>query len=296
MAGMKKFEGSLVALATPFRDGALDEDAYRALIRHVLDNGSSGLVPVGTTGEAATLSDAEMARAVRVAVEASAGKVPVLAGAGFNSTAHTLKAVAAAREAGADGALVVTPYYNKPTQDGLVEHYRHIAKAHPGFPLVVYNVPSRTSVDLSADATRRLLDIPEVVAIKDATASMVRALELLELCGERLCLLSGEDSTVLPFIACGGRGVISVSANVVPRMVADLVQAARASDLARARELAVKLGPLHRALFLETNPVPVKWALHRMKLMGPEIRLPLLPLTAPNAAKLEAELLRLGVV
>ncbi len=293
---MKTFEGSMTALATPFREGALDETAYRALVRQQISGGTSVLIPMGTTGEAVTMSPEERFRAIRVVVEEAAGRASVVGGAGSNSTAETIEGVKRAREAGADGTLIVTPYYNKPTQAGLVEHYRAVAKAHPGFPIVAYNVPGRTGVDLLPETALRLCDIPEVVAIKEATGNMARAVDLVEKCGERLTLLSGDDFTVLPFIACGGKGVISVSSNVAPRMMADLVAAARAGELAKARELQVRMNELHRLLFVESNPIPVKWALHKLGLFGPEVRLPLVPMTEPNAKKLEAELRKLGLV
>jgi 4-hydroxy-tetrahydrodipicolinate synthase len=293
---MKTFEGSMTALATPFRDGALDEAAYRALVRQQLSGGTSVLIPMGTTGEAVTMSPEERFRAIRVVVEEAAGRALVVGGAGSNSTAETIEGVKRAREAGADGTLIVTPYYNKPTQAGLVEHYRAVARAHPGFPIIAYNVPGRTGVDLLPETALRLCDFPEVVAIKEATGNMARAVDLVEKCGERLTLLSGDDFTVLPFIACGGKGVISVSSNVAPRMMADLVAAARAGEMARARELQVRMNELHRLLFVESNPIPVKWALHKLGLFGPEVRLPLVPMTEPNAKKLEAELRKLGLV
>jgi 4-hydroxy-tetrahydrodipicolinate synthase len=293
---MKTFEGAIVALATPFRSGAFDEEAYRGLIRYQLENGTQGLVPIGTTGEAVTMSADERTRAVKVAVELARGKVPVIAGAGSNSTQETIESVRRVREAGADAALIVTPYYNKPTQGGLVEHYRAIAKANQGFPIIAYNVPGRTGVDLLPETCLRLCDISEVVAVKEATASMPRAIEIVEKCGERLTLLSGDDFTILPFIACGGKGAISVSANVAPRMIADLIKAARAGQLAKAAELQVKLNGLHRLLFVESNPIPVKWALHLMNKFGPEIRLPLTPMSQPNAAKLKDELRKLGLL
>jgi 4-hydroxy-tetrahydrodipicolinate synthase len=293
---MRTFEGSMTALATPFREGALDEAAYRALVRQQIAGGTNVLIPMGTTGEAVTMTPEERFRAVRVVVEEAAGRAQVVGGAGSNSTAETIEGVKRVREAGADGTLLVTPYYNKPTQAGLVEHYRAVAKAHPGFPIIVYNVPGRTGVDLLPETALRLCDIPEVVAIKEATGNMARAVDLVEKCGERLTLLSGDDFTVLPFIACGGKGVISVSSNVAPRMMADLVAAARAGDLAKARELQVRMNELHRLLFVESNPIPVKWALHKMGLFGPEVRLPLVPMSEPNAKKLEAELRKLGLV
>jgi 4-hydroxy-tetrahydrodipicolinate synthase len=293
---MKTFEGSMTALATPFRDGALDEAAYRALVRQQIAGGTSVLIPMGTTGEAVTMSPDERGRAIRVAVEEAAGKVLVVGGAGSNSTADTIDGVRRAREAGADGTLIVTPFYNKPTQAGLVEHYKAVARAHPGFPIVAYNVPGRTGVDLLPETALRLCDIPEVVALKEATGNMARAVDLVEKCGERLTLLSGDDFTVLPFIACGGKGVISVSSNVAPRMMADLVAAARAGDIAKARMLQVRMNELHKLLFIESSPIPVKWALHKLGLFGPELRLPLVPMTEPNARKLEAELKGLGLL
>jgi 4-hydroxy-tetrahydrodipicolinate synthase len=293
---MSRFEGSMTALATPFKNGALDEEAYRGLIRYQLDNGTVGLVPMGTTGEAVTLSPEERARAVKVAVEAAAGKALVIGGAGSNSTQETIEGVKRVREAGAGAALVVTPYYNKPTQQGLFEHYRAVARAHPGFPLVAYNVPGRTGADLLPETCLRLCDVPEVVALKEATASMSRAVDLVEKCGDRLALLSGDDFTVLPFIACGGKGVISVSANVAPRMMSDLVSAARKGEIAQARDLQVRMNALHRLLFVESNPIPVKAALAMMNRFGPELRLPLVPMTQPNATQLKEELVRLGLV
>jgi 4-hydroxy-tetrahydrodipicolinate synthase len=291
-----KLAGSLTALATPFRDGRLDEDAYRAHIRNQLEHGTSGLVPVGTTGEAVTMSSGERVRAVQLAVELAAGRAPVVAGAGSNSTQATVDAIGQVREVGADAALVVTPYYNKPNQAGLLEHYRACARAHPGFPLVPYNVPGRTGCDLLPDTVLRLCDLPEVVALKEATGNLVRAVDLRERCGDRLTLLSGDDFTVAPFMAVGGEGVISVSSNVAPRLMADLVAAARGGDRARASDLQVQLNPLHRLLFVEPNPIPVKWALYLLGRFGPEIRLPLVPLGEPHATALTAELRRLGLL
>ncbi len=293
---MRKFEGSMVALATPFKAGQLDEEAYLNFIRFQLESGTEGLVPIGTTGEAVTMSPQEQFRAVRIAVEAAKGKAPVIAGAGSNSTALTIEAVKRVREAGADAALVVAPYYNKPPQNGLLEHYRAIGKAHPGFPLIAYNVPGRTGVDLLPETCQRLCDIPEVVGIKEATGSMPRVIDILEKCGERLSLISGDDFTVLPFIASGGTGVISVSANVAPRMMSDLVKSARTGQWPRAREIQVKMNTLHKLLFIESSPIPVKWALHLMNRFGPEIRLPLVPASEATAAKLKDELKRLALI
>ncbi|RKG94723.1 4-hydroxy-tetrahydrodipicolinate synthase [Corallococcus carmarthensis] len=293
---MKTFEGSMTALATPFLNGALDEGAFRALVRYQLDGGTNVLLPMGTTGEAVTLDADERARAIAVVVDEVKGRVPVVAGAGSNSTRETIDSVGRAREVGANGALIVTPYYNKPTQAGLVEHYRAIAKAHPGFPLIAYNVPGRTGVDLLPETVLQLCDIPEVVALKEATGNLIRTVDLVEKCGDRMTFLSGDDFTVLPFIACGGKGVISVSANVAPRMMADLVAAARSNDIAKARGIQVRMNALHRLLFVESNPIPVKWALHLMGMFGPELRLPLVPMGEANAAKLKEELSGLGLL
>ncbi len=297
MATTKTFEGSLVALATPFRDGALDEAAYRAFCRWHVESGTDGLVPIGTTGEAVTMNAEERLRAVTIAVEEAKGRIPVVAGAGSNSTRETIDGVKLARDAGADAALIVTPYYNKPTQAGLVEHYRLVARAHPGFPIVAYNVPGRTAVDLTAETVARLAEIPEIVALKEATGSMARMVDIVELIGtERMTLLSGDDFTVLPFIACGGKGVITVSGNILPKMMADLVRLSREGKVAEARELQVRMNAVHRLLFVEPNPIPVKRALHLMGRFGEELRPPLLPMTEAATAKLEAELRRLGVL
>jgi 4-hydroxy-tetrahydrodipicolinate synthase len=291
------FEGAMTALATPFRDGKLDEAAYEQLIEYQLSNGITGLIPMGTTGEAVTMTAAERSRAIAVCVRGAKGRACVIAGAGSNSTAECIDGVKTARELGADAALVVTPYYNKPTQGGLFEHYRAIAKAHPKFPLVAYNVPGRTSVDLLPETVLRLCDsVPEVVALKEATGLALRALDIVEKCGERMTLLSGDDFTVQPFMACGGKGVISVSSNVAPKQMSGLVAAARKGDLATARQIQLELQPLHRILFSESNPIPVKWALHLMGRFSPEIRLPMTPMTEPGATKLKDELKRLKLM
>ncbi len=288
-----KFEGSMTALATPFKDGALDEVAYGRLVDFQVESGTAVLVPMGTTGETPTMTPEEKARAVAVCIKANKGRAKVVAGAGSYSTAETIETVKRVRDLGADGALIVTPYYNKPTQAGLFEHYRAIARAHPGFPLIAYNVPGRTGCDLLPETVQRLCDIPEVVALKEATGSVVRALEVYEKCGDRLTLLSGDDFVVAPLLACGARGVISVSSNIVPRQMADLVAAGLKGDFKRAREIQLQLAPLHRLLFIESNPIPVKMALYLMGRFGLEIRAPLTVMTEPNAAKLKEELQRL---
>ncbi len=288
--------GSMTALATPFKDGALDEAAYSSFVDWQVKQGTSVLVPMGTTGEAVTMTAKERQRAIQVCLTANHGRAKVFAGAGHNSTAETIESVKEARNLGADGVLVVTPYYNKPTQAGLVEHYRAVATAHPGFPIIAYNVPGRTGVDLLPETAKRLCDIAEVVGLKEATGNVLRCLDVFEQCGERLTLLSGDDFVVAPFIFSGGRGVISVSSNVVPRLMADLVAAALEGKISRARELQLQLQPLHRLLFCESNPIPVKMALHQLGRFTKDIRLPLLPMTDANAAKLKAELTRLGAL
>ena len=289
-------QGSMTALATPFRDGKLDEAAYTALIEYQITNGTSVLIPMGTTGESVTMTAPERRRAIQLCIEVNKGRAKVFAGAGSNSTAETIEGVAVARELGADGALVVTPYYNKPTQAGLVEHYRLVAKAHPSFPLMAYNVPGRTGVDMLPETVKRLLEVKEVVALKEATGNILRTLDVYEQVGDRMTLLSGDDFVVAPFIFSGGKGVVSVSSNVAPRKMADLCAAALSGDIEGARKHQLELQPLHRVLFIESNPIPVKMALHQMGMFGPEIRSPLTPMTDANAGKLKEELGRLGLL
>lgn len=293
---MTKLFGSMTALATPFKNGALDEAAYEWLVNDQVTNGTSVLIPMGTTGESVTMNAAERARAIEVCIKVNKGRAKVYAGCGSNNTADVIESMKVARDLGADGTLIVTPYYNKPTQPGLVEHYRLLAKAHPGFPIVAYNVPGRTGVDMLPDTVKRLCDIPEVVALKEATGSVLRTLDVYELCGDRMTLLSGDDFVVAPFIAAGGRGVVSVSSNVVPRLMADLVAAALKQDTKTALELQLKLQPLHRVLFIESNPIPVKMALHLMGRFQQDIRAPLFPMSEANTEKLKVELQKLGVV
>jgi 4-hydroxy-tetrahydrodipicolinate synthase len=291
-----KLSGSMTALATPFRNGALDEKAFEHHVDDQVKNGTSVLIPMGTTGEPITMSVAERRRAIELCIKVTAKRALVFAGAGSNSTSETIENVKLARELGADGTLIVTPYYNKPTQAGLVEHYRLVARAHPGFPIMAYNVPGRTGVDLLPETAKRLCDIEEVVALKEATGNVLRTLDVFEQVGDRLTLLSGDDFVVAPFIFSGGRGVVSVSSNVVPRKMADLVAAALAGKIELARSLQLELAPLHRLLFIESNPIPVKMALHLMGRFTSDIRAPLLPMTEGNSAKLKTELQRLGVI
>ncbi|MBE0617906.1 MAG: 4-hydroxy-tetrahydrodipicolinate synthase, partial [Proteobacteria bacterium] len=283
------FRGAITALVTPFRDGRVDEDAYRKLIDWQIRQGVNGIVPCGTTGESATLSHEEHNRVIDIAVDEARGRVPVIAGTGSNSTAEAVRLTQHAKEAGADGALLITPYYNKPTQEGLYQHYKAVAE-EAKFPLVLYNVPGRTGCNLLPETVARLAELPEVVGVKEATGDLKQVSDVLEKCGDRLAVLSGDDFTVLPLLVLGGKGVISVLSNVVPADVAAMIAAYDAGDLARARELHFRTMPVARALFLETNPIPVKTALALMGRVGPELRLPLCPLQEANAKKLAVAL------
>ena len=290
-----RLEGSLVALVTPFRDGRVDETALARLVERQLAAGTAGLVPCGTTGEAPTLGDEEFARVVGVVVETAARRVPVVAGTGTNDTAKTVLRTRRAREIGADAALVVVPYYNKPSQEGLYQHFARVA-GDGGLPVVLYDVPLRTGVRLQLETIGRLVELPAVVAVKDATGDIPRITEIAANWGDRLSLLSGDDALTLPILAVGGRGVVSVTANVVPGEVAALVRAALAGDAERARAQHHRLRRLDAALFLESNPIPVKAALAMMGLIEEELRLPLVPLAAAHRPALRAALADLGVL
>jgi len=277
---MNRIRGSLVAIVTPMSDdGALDLDTLRRLIDWHIAEGSDGIVIVGTTGESPTVSYDEHCLLIRTTVEQVAGRVPVIAGTGANSTAEAIELTACAKAAGAQAGLSVVPYYNKPTQEGLYQHFRKIAEA-VDLPLILYNVPGRTVTDLSNDTTLRLADVPGIVGIKDATGSMERAADLLRRAPEGFALYTGDDASALPFMLLGGHGVISVTANVAPKMMHELCAAAFAGNLARARELNNALLPLHSKLFVEANPIPVKWACAELGLISPALRLPLTPLSA----------------
>jgi 4-hydroxy-tetrahydrodipicolinate synthase len=280
MAELNRIRGSLVAIVTPMSDdGALDLDTLRRLIDWHIAEGSDGIVIVGTTGESPTVSYDEHCLLIRTTVEQVAGRVPVIAGTGANSTAEAIELTACAKAAGAQAGLSVVPYYNKPTQEGLYQHFRKIAEA-VDLPLILYNVPGRTVTDLSNDTTLRLADVPGVVGIKDATGNMERAADLLRRAPEGFALYTGDDASALPFMLLGGHGVISVTANVAPKMMHELCAAAFAGNLARARELNNALLPLHSKLFVEANPIPVKWACAELGLISPALRLPLTPLSA----------------
>jgi 4-hydroxy-tetrahydrodipicolinate synthase len=293
---MARFEGAMVAIVTPMKDGAVDLRSYRELVEWQLAEGTEVLVPCGTTGEGATLTAAEKADVIRTTVEVVRGRAPVIAGAGSNATHEVIEQVKAARALGVDAALVVTPSYNKPTQEGLFRHYQAIAEA-TRFPVIAYNVPGRTSVDLGVDTTARLAKAGAIAGVKDATGNMDRQVQLLERIGQGgFAFISGDDATIAPYLACGGHGVISVVANVAPRATRDLVAAARRADPKAALERQVKLAELIRSLFLETNPAPCKAALQLMGRCSAEVRLPLAPVTEATLAKVREALGRSGLL
>jgi 4-hydroxy-tetrahydrodipicolinate synthase len=291
-----RFQGSLVAIVTPMKDGAVDLKALRELAEWQLFEGTDGIVPCGTTGEGVTLTAQERGEVVRTVVEACRGKAPVIAGAGSNATHECIEAVKRAKELRADAALVVTPYYNKPTQEGLYRHYMAIWEA-TRFPVVAYNVPSRTAGDILPETVARLVKAGAIVGIKEATANMDRQVQLVERVGkDAIDYLSGDDFTVLPYVACGGHGVISVVANVAPRGMKELVLAARRGDLKAALDKQVAMAELNRAMFIETNPGPVKAAVALLGRIGPDIRLPLAPVSDATLAKVREAMVRYGLM
>ncbi len=272
------FHGSMVALVTPMQaDGALDMESLRQLVEFHVQNETDAIVAVGTTGESATLDHAEHCQVIHQVVEFAAGRIPVIAGTGANSTTEAIELTRCAMEAGADACLLVTPYYNKPTQEGLYQHFRTVAEAVP-IPQILYNVPGRTACDMLPETVERLSHISNIIGIKEATGDLQRGREILERCGERLDLYSGDDSSAMDLILVGAKGDISVTANVAPRAMHEMCAAALAGDRERAEMLNRPLEALHRDLFVESNPIPVKWALYEMGLIPPGIRLPLTPL------------------
>lgn len=289
------FKGSIVAIITPFKGGKIDEDSYRELIEFQIKNGTSAIVPCGTTGESATLDMEEHNRVIDIAIEAVNKSVPVIAGTGGNSTSEAIELTAHAKKAGADATLQVTPYYNKPTQEGLYQHYRAIARAVP-LPQVLYNVPGRTSVNMLPATVARLAELPEVVAIKEASGNLGQMTEILELAGDKITLLSGDDNVTLPVLSIGGKGVISVVANIVPRDSAEMVRAWEEGNFDRSRAIFYKLFPLCQAMFYETNPIPVKTALSLMGKIDGEMKLPLTPMSPSNLERLKKVLEDYGLL
>ncbi|MCK9530341.1 MAG: 4-hydroxy-tetrahydrodipicolinate synthase [Gammaproteobacteria bacterium] len=290
------FHGSMVALVTPMRaDGSVDEESLRGLVEFHVANGTDALVAVGTTGEASTLDNDEHVGVVRRVVETAAGRVPVIAGTGSNSTREAIELTRAAMEVGADACLLVTPYYVKPTQEGLYRHFKAVAEAVP-VPQILYNVPGRTAVDMQNATVERLSHIANIVGIKDATGNLERGRELIQLCGERMDIFSGDDATAMELILMGAKGDISVTANVAPRDMHEMCAAARAGDRARAEAINQRLMALHKNLFVEANPIPVKWAVQQLGLIPPGIRLPLTPLSEQHHETVRQAMVQAGVL
>lgn len=289
------FRGSITALITPFKDGAVDEDAFQNFVEMQITNGTHGLVPVGTTGESPTLNHAEHNRVVELCIEAAAGRVPVMAGAGSNATAEAVELTLNAKKAGADAVLVVTPYYNKPTQEGLYQHFKAVNDA-ADIPIYIYNIPGRSIVDMSVATMTRLSQLPNIVGVKDATADMARVSQQRAAMGPDFIQLSGEDATALGFMAHGGQGCISVASNIAPALCAEFQTACLDGDYAKALTLQDKLMPLHDCLFIEANPGPVKYAAERLGICGAETRLPLVPITEQTKKTVDAALASAGLI
>ena len=289
------FSGSIVAIVTPFRNGKVDERAFGDLIEWQLANGTNGIVPCGTTGESATLTNDEHHRVIRLSVEVVKGRVPVIAGTGSNSTDEAISLTRHAKEAGADGALLITPYYNKPTQEGLYRHYKAVAEA-VDMPLVLYHLPGRTGVNMWPTTVARRAVMKNIVGIKEGSGSVQQASEIAQTCGDRLTVLSGDDPLTLPMMAVGAKGVITVTANVMPKEMAQLVASFQAGRIDEARRIHFALSALFAALFYETNPIPVKEALGMMGKIDPELRLPLCAMSADNRNQLTRVLKEMRLV
>ncbi len=290
------FKGSLVALITPMRaDGSVDEKAYAALVDWQIKEGTHGVVPVGTTGESPTLSHAEHRRVVEIAIEVARGRVPVIAGAGSNSTEEAIELTRHAKEAGADAALIVTPYYNKPTQEGMFLHFSAIANS-VDLPIIIYNIPPRSVVDMSVETMARLAKHRNVIGVKDATANLTRPLHTRRACGDSFCQLSGEDHTALAFNAVGGVGCISVTANVAPRLCSEMQTAWAEGRVDQAMAIQNRLVPLHDALFSETSPAPVKFAASLLGISSAHCRLPLAPIMTATRARVQAAMTEVGLL
>jgi len=279
------FKGSIVAIVTPLRNGNVDEERLRELVEFQISNGTKGIVPCGTTGESATLTYDEHCKVIDIVIDQVNGRVPVIAGAGSNSTHETVFLAKHAKEAGADAALVITPYYNKPTQKGLYEHFKHVAE-NVDIPVVLYNVPGRTAVNMLPDTVIALSKIKNIVGIKEASASLEQAAQIIENTDNDFALLSGEDSMTFPLLCLGGDGVISVSTNIVPDMMSEMCESFAGNDFIAARKIHYKLFNLFKGLFFETNPIPVKKALYLMGMIENEIRLPLVEMTPENTERL----------
>src|SRR6201981_1798997 len=295
MAAKTKFRGSFTALVTPFKNGSLDEASFRSLVNWQIAEGTHGLVPVGTTGESPTLSHDEHKRVVEWCIAEARGRVPVIAGAGSNSTREAIELAQHAEEAGADAVLVVTPYYNKPTQEGLYRHFKAINDAI-GIPIIIYNIPSRSVIDMSVDTMRRLFELANIAGVKDATANVVRVSQQRQAMGPEFNQLSGEDATALGFMAHGGHGCISVTSNVAPRLCAEFQGACLKGDYTAALKLQDKLMPLHHALFIETNPAPAKYALSVLGKCADIVRLPMVPLAEKTRTAVREAMVHAGLI
>lgn len=291
---MVMFKGSLTALITPFKDGRVDDEAFQRFVDWQISEGIDGLVPCGTTGESPTLTHEEHKRVVELCIEAAGKRVPVIAGTGSNSTAEAIELTKHAKKAGADAALLVMPYYNKPTPEGQYQHFKVIHDT-VDIPIVIYNIPGRSVVDMSVETMARLAELPNIVGVKDATADLARPMWTRLACGSEFCQLSGEDATALPFLAQGGHGCISVTSNVAPGPTAQMHAAWRTGDIAKAQALNERLMPLHGAMFCETSPGPVKYALSVMGRCSDELRLPLAPIAEASKKRVEAALRQSGL-
>ncbi|MDO6457787.1 4-hydroxy-tetrahydrodipicolinate synthase [Celeribacter halophilus] len=289
------FKGSIPALVTPFKNGAVDVDTLKRLVEWHIEQGSSGIVPVGTTGESPTLSHAEHQQVIEIVVEAAAGRVPVIAGAGSNNTAEGIGLIQHAAKVGADAALVVTPYYNKPTQNGLIAHFKAMHDA-ADLPIVIYNIPGRSVIDMTPDTMAQLAKLPRIVGVKDATGDLSRVPKTRIACGQEFCQLSGEDATALGFNAHGGVGCISVTANVAPKLCAEMQAACAAGDYAKALEITDKLMPLHIAIFLEPGVSGAKYAMSLLDLCSNEVRLPLTELSSDTKAEIKSAMEHAGLL
>ena len=295
MTARTRFRGSFTALVTPFKNGSLDEPAFRQLVEWQIAEGTQGLVPVGTTGESPTLSHEEHRQVVEWCVDQAGRRVPVIAGAGSNSTAEAIDFAQHAERAGADAVLIVTPYYNKPTQEGLYQHFKAVNDAI-GIPIIIYNIPARSVIDMSVDTMRRLFELKNIAGVKDATANVVRVSQQREAIGPEFNQLSGEDASALGFMAHGGHGCISVTSNVAPRLCTEFQAACLRDDYAAALDLQDKLMPLHTALFLETNPAPAKYALSLLGKCEETVRLPMVPISQNTRSAVRSAMVHAGLI
>jgi len=295
MTAKTSFRGSFTALVTPFKNGSVDEKAFRDLVDWQIAEGTKGLVPVGTTGESPTLSHAEHNKVVEWCVEQANGRVPVVAGAGSNSTKEAIDLAGHAEKSGADAVLVVTPYYNKPTQEGLYQHYKAINDAI-GIPIIIYNIPPRSVIDMSVDTMKRLFELKNIAGVKDATANLARVSQQRAALGADFNQLSGEDATALGFMAHGGHGCISVTSNVAPRLCAEFQESCLKGDYAGALQLQDKLMPLHTALFIETSPAPAKYALSLIGKCAETVRLPMVPVTEKTRTAVRDAMVHAGLI